>query len=126
MLLGSIVDAELRTRPEIRIGQVLTGRTSVSEKENWLPMNWALHESQVRFDIRAEREECERLFKHPARVLQDRLARCGGTDRTRRPGIPEWKRACLKEEEYRRLLHQASVLGWGKEKRFYYAHKAPI
>ena len=41
-------------------------------------MDWAYHESQIRFDIRAEREEYERLFKHQARVLQDRLARCGG------------------------------------------------
>ena len=47
-------------------------------------MDWAFHESQIRFDIRAEREECERLFQHPARVLQDRLARCGGGDRTRK------------------------------------------
>ena len=89
-------------------------------------MNWAFHESQIRFDIRAEREEYERLFKHPARALQDRLARCGGSDRTKRPGIPDWKRVYLTEWEHRRLLHQARVLSWGKEKRFYYAHKAPI
>ena len=38
-------------------------------------MDWAFHESQIRFDIRAEREEYERLFQHPARVLQDRLVR---------------------------------------------------
>jgi hypothetical protein len=86
-------------------------------------MDWAFHESQVRFDIRAEREEYEFLFKHPARVLQDRLARSGGGDRTRQSGIPEWKRVYLKESEERRLLHQARVLGWGKEKRYYYACK---
>ena len=86
-------------------------------------MDWAFHESQIRFDIRAEREEYEFLFKHPARVLQDRLARCGGGDRTRRPGIPEWKRVYLKDTEERRLLHQARVLGWGKEKRYYYVCK---
>jgi hypothetical protein len=85
--------------------------------------DWAFHESQIRFDIRAEREEYEFLFKHPARVLQDRLVRCGGGDRTRRPGIPEWKKVCLKEAEERRVLHQARVLGWGKEKRYYYACK---
>jgi hypothetical protein len=62
-------------------------------------MDWAFHESQIRFDIRAEREEYERLFKHPARVLQDRLARCGGGDRTRRPAIPESKKVYLKEVE---------------------------
>jgi hypothetical protein len=86
-------------------------------------MDWAFHESQIRFDIRAEREQYERLFKHPARVLQDRLARCGGGDRTTRPAIPDWKKVYLKEAEQRRLLHQARVLGWGKEKRYYYAHK---
>jgi hypothetical protein len=34
-------------------------------------MDWAFHEAQIRFDIRAEREEYERLFKHSARILQD-------------------------------------------------------
>ena len=86
-------------------------------------MDWAFHESQIRFDVRTEREEYERLFKHPARVLQDRLARRGGGDRTIQPGIPEWKRVYLKEAEQRRLLHQARVLGWCKEKGYYYAHK---
>ena len=70
-----------------------------------------------------EREEYERLFKHPARVLQDRLARCGVGDRARRPAIPEWKKVYLQEVEQRKLLHQARVLGWGKEKGYYYAHK---
>jgi hypothetical protein len=86
-------------------------------------MDWAFHESQIRFDIRAEREEYEFLFNYQAGVLQDRLARCGGGDRTGRPGIPEWKKVYLKEAAERRLLHQARVLGWGKEKRYDYAHK---
>jgi len=63
------------------------------------------------------------LFNHQARVLQDRLARCGGGDRTRRPRIPEWKKVYLKESAERKLLHQARVLGWGKEKRHYCACK---
>ena len=87
-------------------------------------MDWAFHESQIRFDIRAEREEYERLFKHPARVLQDRLARCGGGDRTRQPAIPDWKKVYLKAVEQRRLQHQARVLSWGKEKTCYYAHNS--
>lgn len=86
-------------------------------------MDWAFHESQVRFDIRAEREECERLFRHPARVLQDRLVRCGSGDRSKRPAAPEWKKVYLHDTERRRLLHQARVIGWGKEKRHYYLQK---
>lgn len=88
-------------------------------------MDWAFHESQIRFDIRLEREEYERLFKHPARALQDRLARCGGGDRTMQPAMPEWKKVYLNEADRRRLLHQARVLSWGKEKSYYYLHKAP-
>jgi hypothetical protein len=55
-------------------------------------MDWAFHESQIRFDIRVEREEFERLFKHSARVLQDRLARCGaiGSDS---PLLPSGKKS---------------------------------
>ena len=86
-------------------------------------MDWALHQPQVRFDIRAERAEYEYLFKHSARVLQDRLARLGGGDRTMEIPISEWERASRKEVQARRLLHEARVLGWGKEKRYYYAHK---
>lgn len=89
-------------------------------------MDWAHHESQIRFDIRLEREEYERLFKHPARCLQDRIARCGGGDRTRRPGTPEWKKVYLNEADQRRLLHQARVLSWGPEKSYYYLHKAIV
>ena len=86
-------------------------------------MDWAFHESQIRFDIRAERAEYERLFKHPARALQDRLARRGGGDRTAEIAVPEWKKVFLEEAEQRRLLHQARVLAWGKEKRYYYSQK---
>jgi len=87
-------------------------------------MNWAFHESQVRFDVRAEREEYERLFKHPARELQDRIVRCGGGDRTRRHAVPEWERIFQAKVVARRLLHQARVLGWGNEKRYYFAQKS--
>jgi len=86
-------------------------------------MNWALHQQQVRFDIRAECAEFEYLFSHPARVLQDRLARLGGGDRTKEIPIAEWERVYRKEAEARSLLHQARVLGWGKQKKYYYAHK---
>jgi hypothetical protein len=85
-------------------------------------MNWAIYQPRVRFDVRAEREECERLFTHQARILQDRLVRCGGTDRTRPHAIPEWEKVYQAEAQARRLLHQARVLSWGKEKRYYYAH----
>ena len=84
-------------------------------------MDWALHQQQVRFDIRAERAKYEYLFKHQARVLQDRLARCGGGDRTKEITIAEWERVHRKEAQARRLLHQAKVLAWGKT--YYYAHK---
>ena len=86
-------------------------------------MDWALHQQQVRFDIRAERAEYDYLFKHPARVLQDRLARLGDGDRTKEIPVAEWERVYRKEAHARRMLHQARVLGWGKEKRYYYAHK---
>jgi hypothetical protein len=51
-------------------------------------MDWATCEPQIRFDIRAEREECQQLFKHQARALQDRMVRRGRTDRTRLHGYP--------------------------------------
>jgi len=88
-------------------------------------MNWALHRPEVRFDIRAERAEFERLVTHPARVLQDRLVRLGGGggDRTKEIPIAEWERLYQKEAQAGRLLHQARVLGWGNEKRYYFAHK---
>jgi hypothetical protein len=89
-------------------------------------MDWASHQPQFRFDIRAEREECERLRLHQARVLQDRMARRGHTDRTRQPAIPEWEKVYQRAAQERRVLHQARVLSWGKEKRHYYAHKPSI
>ena len=90
---------------------------------NNFPWESAIHQPQVRFDARAERAEYERLFKHPARILQDRMARCGGTDRTQKPEVPEWKKVYQQEALQRRLLYQARVLGWGKEKRYYFAYK---
>jgi hypothetical protein len=86
-------------------------------------MDWAHHESQFRFDIRAEREKCERLFRHQARVLQDRMVRRGRTDRTKRRATSEWEKLYQIEAQERRLLYQARVLSWSKEKRYYYAHK---
>jgi len=56
-------------------------------------MDWAVLSAAIRFDIRAERAECERLFNHQARVLQDRLERRGHTDRTKQIPVPEWEEA---------------------------------
>lgn len=86
-------------------------------------MDWALHQPEARFDIRAERAEYEYLFTHQARVLQDRLVRLGGGDRTKEIPVAEWERVYQREAQAQRLLHQARVLAWGYEKRFYYAHK---
>ena len=86
-------------------------------------MDWAHHQSQVRFDIRAEREEYDRLFNHEARVLQDRLVRRSRTDRTRKHAISEWERLQQVEAQNRRLLFQARVLSWGQEKQYYFVHK---
>jgi hypothetical protein len=86
-------------------------------------MDWAVHQPRVRFDIRLEREEYERLFQHPARVLQDRLVRLGGCDRTSEHALAEWERVYQREAAARRLLHQARVLSWGIEKKHYYAHR---
>lgn len=85
--------------------------------------DWAFNQPEVRFDIRAERAEYEHLFNHQARALQDRLARRGGGDRTREIPIAEWERVHRTEAQARRLLYQARVLAWGKEKRYYYTHK---
>jgi hypothetical protein len=82
----------------------------------WAADGWAIHAPQLRFDVRGEREEYERLFKHPARVLQDRLARRGRTDRTRQHAIPEWEKTYQKEAQERRLLYQARVLSWAKRR----------
>ena len=89
-------------------------------------MDSAFHQPEIRFDILAERKEYERLFKHQARVLQDRLARCGGGDRTKAVPVPEWEKVYQREEQERRLLYQARVLGWGKEKRYYFLHKPSL
>ena len=86
-------------------------------------MNSGFYQPQVRFDIRSEREEYERLFCHQARILQDRIARRGHTDRTQKHDVPEWKKVYQASAQERRLLYQARVLGWGKEKRFYFAHR---
>jgi len=90
-----------------------------------LVMNSGFYEPQVRFDIRAEREEYERLFHHQARILHDRMARRSRTDRTRKPRVPEWEMVYRKVEQERRFLFQARVLGWGKEKRYYFAFTKP-
>jgi hypothetical protein len=89
-------------------------------------MNWGMYEPRVRFDPRAERGEYEHLYQHAARALQDRMARRGHTDRTRKPGIPEWEKVYQMQAQERKLLHQARVLGWGKEKRYYFAHKSSV
>ena len=86
-------------------------------------MDWAIHQSQVRFDIRAEREEYEHLFHHSARVLQDRMARRGHTDRTRKHAMTEWEKVHQIQALERRVLRQARVLSWGKEKAYYFGHK---
>jgi hypothetical protein len=86
-------------------------------------MDWAIYQPRVRFDARAERAQYEFLFRHQARVLQDRLARRGHTDRTRTPATAEWERVYQAEARERKLLHQARLLGWGKEKCYYFAHK---
>jgi len=87
------------------------------------PWDSPIYRPQVRFDIRAEREDYERLFTHPARVLQDRMLRRSRIDRTRKPDVPEWEKVYQEQAQERRLLYQARVLGWGKEKRYYFAHK---
>lgn len=86
-------------------------------------MDWAVYQPRTRFDIDAEREEYDCLFQHPARALQDRLVRRGGGDRTKIHAIPEWKKIYRTEAHARALLRPARVLGWGKEKRYDYAHK---
>ena len=87
-------------------------------------MDWAIYAPQVRFDARAERELGERLLHHPARVLQDRMPRRGRTDRTRKFVTPEWEKVYQANASERRALYQARVLSWGKEKHYYFAHKA--
>jgi hypothetical protein len=74
------------------------------------PANWGVHQSQFRFDIRAEREECEWLFQHPARILQDRMVRRRRTNRTKQHACTDWEKAERSEVEARRLLHQHACL----------------
>ena len=95
----------------------------MDRRSPWFPWESAIHQPEVRFDIRAERAECERLFRHEARVLQDRMVRRSRTDRTRKHDVLEWEKVYQEEAQDRRLLYQARVLGWGKEKRYYFAHK---
>ena len=91
----------------------------------WCIMDRAIYQPQVRFDARAEREEYERLFMHQARILQDHMVRRSRTDRTRKHDIPEWETVYRCEADGRRVLYQARVLSWGKEKRYYFAHSQP-
>ena len=79
-------------------------------------MDWAIYQPSVRFDARAERKECEFLFKHQARVLQDRMARRGHTDRSKHHAIPEWEKLYQAQAGERRLLHHARVLSWAKRR----------
>jgi hypothetical protein len=51
------------------------------------------------------------------------MVRRSRTDRTRTPGVAEWKKTYQKEAAERRVLYQARVLGWGNEKQHYFAHK---
>jgi len=97
----------------------------MDRRSPWFPWESAIHQPAVRFDIRAERAEYERLFRHQARILQDRMVRRSRTDRTRKPDVPEWEKVRQEEEQVRRLLYQARVLGWGKEKQYYFARKLP-
>jgi hypothetical protein len=107
----------------IHIALRIVQKTPMHRTSPWFPWESATHQPQVRFDLRAEREQYERLFTHPARVLQDRMVRRSQTDRTKTPGVPEWERVYQKEVRERRVLYQARVLGWGKEKQYYFAHK---
>jgi hypothetical protein len=90
---------------------------------DWAHHDWAHHEPQFRFDIRAEHEECARLSLHQARVLQDRMVRRTRTDRTKHPATPEWEKIYRTHAQERRLMHQARVLSWGKEKQYYFTYK---
>ena len=59
--------------------------------------------------------ECERLFRHPAKVLRTALAtRCG--DRTKGIPVAGWERLYQIDAQARRLLHQARVLGWANNR----------
>jgi hypothetical protein len=79
-----------------------------------------MNQPLLRFDIRAEREEYQRLFQHPARELQDRLVRRSRTDRTQKHATAEWEKVFQAQQQERRLLYQARVLAWGKQKAYYW------
>jgi len=51
------------------------------------------------------------------------MVRRSRTDRTRKPRVAEWEKVYQKEAEERELLYQARVLGSGKQKQYYFAHK---
>ena len=95
----------------------------MDRRSPWFPWESAIYQPERRLDIRAERAEYEQLFRHQARVLQDRMARRSRTDRTRKHDVPEWENVYQEQAQQRRLLYQARVLGWGKEKRYYFVHK---
>ncbi len=42
----------------------------MDRRSPWFPWESAIHQPEVRFDIRAERAEYEGLFRQKARVLQ--------------------------------------------------------
>jgi hypothetical protein len=44
-------------------------------------------------------------------------------DRTKEIPTAEWERLYQREAQAQRLLYEARVLSWGKEKRYYFAHK---
>ena len=41
----------------------------------------------------------------------------------RKVAMADWEKVYQAEAQERRVLYQARVLSWGKEKRYYYAHK---
>jgi len=82
-------------------------------------MDWAHHEPQFRFDIRAEREECERLSLHQAKVLQDRMVRRSRTGRTKHPATPEWENSRTGTQ----IAAPGKSSELGQEKRYYFANK---
>jgi hypothetical protein len=99
----------------------------MDRRSPWFPWEEsAIHQPEVRFDIRAERAEYERWFRHHARILQDRMVRRSRTDRTRKHDVPEWERVYQAEAQQRRLLYQARVLGSSATMRFEVETMHPI
>jgi hypothetical protein len=58
-------------------------------------MDWALHQTQVRLDIRAERAEYERLLGIRQESFNRLVRLGGGDDRTKEIPIAEWEAAHL-------------------------------